>query len=165
MTTHTGQSNTQAAHDDSSYTQQALHTLKHAGLRITKPRKVVIDLLDNSPIPLSAYEIKEKIDSLGEKIDTVSVYRILETLEKHHLIHRLLSSSKVQKCRLSPESFCDKHQADHCHHLLVCNQCHTVSEVHCPGANELVQAVQQAAHFQVSSHAIEFYGVCGSCSG
>ncbi|MBY0449445.1 MAG: transcriptional repressor [Cyanobacteria bacterium] len=159
------QPNKQDTHADFSYTEQALHTLKHAGLRITKPRKVVIDLLDNSPVPLSAYEIKEKIDSLGEKIDTVSVYRIIETLEKHHLIHRLLSSSKVQKCRLSPESSCDKHQSDHCHHLLVCSECHTVSEVHCPGANDLVQAVQQAAHFQITSHAIEFYGVCGSCSG
>ena len=146
------------------YKHYALSVLKNRGFRITKPRQLVVELLDQTTQALSAYEIKEKLDSSGEKVDTVSIYRILECLEDNHLIHRLLSSGKVLRCQLEHESTCHLDQQDHCHHLLICEKCLNIQEVHCPGAEDLVARVEKHASFVVKRHNMEFLGLCGACS-
>lgn len=145
------------------YQQQALETLKQKGFRITRPRRLVIELLDKSIVPLSAYDIKAHLDVLGDKVDTVSVYRILDCLEDNGLIHRVLSSGKVQKCQLRLEDHCKRDQQDHCHHLLICKQCKQVQEVHCPGMETLIQAIESDSGYILQSHHLEFIGLCHSC--
>jgi Fur family zinc uptake transcriptional regulator len=53
------------------------------------PRVQVIRALSDSEVALSAYAIHEKIVAAGGKIDVVSVYRILNTLEEVGLIHHI----------------------------------------------------------------------------
>jgi Fur family transcriptional regulator, ferric uptake regulator len=146
-----------------AYTELALDALKDKGLRITKPRRLVVEMLDRSDKALSAYEIKYLLDEEGEKIDTVSVYRILETLEEHHLIHRVLTTGKVKKCQLEHESDCHLAQEEHCHHLLICQKCDAIEEVHCPGTNSLVKELERMANFRIQSHNMEFLGLCARC--
>jgi Fe2+ or Zn2+ uptake regulation protein len=146
-----------------AYTELAIEVLKDKGFRITKPRRLVLELLDGANVALSAYEIKDKLDRLGEKVDTVSVYRILETLEETHLIHRVLTTGKVKKCQLEREETCHLHQAEHCHHLLICERCEAVEEVHCPGVETLVAALEKLAQFKIHSHNMEFRGLCARC--
>ena len=71
------------------YEQSALRELRSAGLRITMPRVQVIRTLANSKRSLTAYEVHEQIIQTGGKIDVVSVYRILATLEEIGLIHHI----------------------------------------------------------------------------
>jgi len=71
------------------YEEHALTELKNAGYRITMPRVQVIRALSDSEIALSAYAIHEKIVTTGGKIDVVSVYRILSTLQEVGLIHHI----------------------------------------------------------------------------
>jgi Fur family zinc uptake transcriptional regulator len=148
---------------DSSYTKTALTILRHKGFRITRPRKLVVELLDTTSAALSAYEIKEKLDTLGEKVDTVSVYRILECLEANHLIHRVLSTGKVKKCQLAPEDHCEKHQTHHCHHLMICDSCGAIDEVHCPDITEQLDAFVSQSRFRITGHRLEFVGRCEAC--
>ncbi len=147
----------------STYIDFSLKHLTSKGFRITKPRRLVLELLDKTNKPLSAYEIKAKLDAKGSKIDTVSIYRILECLEENHLIHRTLTTGKVSKCQLEHESQCHRHQHDHCHHLLICQQCEAVEEVHCPGTASLVKEVEKSTQFKIQSHSIEFLGLCKTC--
>lgn len=147
----------------SVYTEHALELLKEKGLRITKPRRLVVELLDQTQTALSAYEIKDRLDASGERVDTVSVYRILECLEEHRLIHRVLSTGKVRKCQLDHEDDCQLHQDDHCHHLLICDKCNRIEEVHCPGTEALVKDVEHHSKFTIHRHNIEFFGICESC--
>ncbi|WP_373531917.1 Fur family transcriptional regulator [Vampirovibrio sp.] len=146
-----------------TYTEQAIAILKSKGFRITRPRKLVLDLLDQSNIALSAYEIKDALDVAGEKIDTVSVYRILECLDEQGLIHRVMSSGKVKKCLLEAESDCQLHQKDHCHHLLICQQCNRIEETHCTGISAMVKKLEKQINFQIQSHHLEFMGLCQNC--
>ena len=53
------------------------------------PRVQVIRTLGNSKKSLSAYEVHERIIQAGGKIDVVSVYRILSTLEEIGLIYHI----------------------------------------------------------------------------
>ena len=147
------------------YTEQALEKLKDKGFRITKPRRLVVELLDTANKPLSAYEIKDLLVLQDEKVDTVSVYRILECLEENHLVHRVLATGKVRKCSLEHEEHCHLPQEDHCHHLLICEKCQSTEEVHCPGTAELVDELEKRSNFQIRSHNMEFLGLCAQCRG
>ena len=75
--------------DAKSFEDRSLKELRQAGYRITMPRVQVIRALADSPKALSAYAIHEKIISSGGKIDVVSVYRILNTLQEVGLIHHI----------------------------------------------------------------------------
>lgn len=147
----------------SSYLDHALHVLKHKGYRITQPRKHVLEILNQAKTALSAYEIKDLLDQTGDRVDTVSVYRILECLEENHLIHRLLQTGKVRKCQLEDEDHCERDEDNHCHHLLICRKCNAIEEVHCLSMAQVVAQVQQESRFRVESHHLEFIGLCQKC--
>ena len=145
------------------YSEGALNALKKKGYRITKPRRLVIDLLDQSKVALSAYEIRELLQGQGEEIDQVSVYRILECLEENNLLHRVLMTGKVRKCEIDEDGPCHRDQLDHCHHLLICKNCNAINEVHCVGLTSLAQQVTEEAGFWIEDHRLEFIGLCKQC--
>jgi Fe2+ or Zn2+ uptake regulation protein len=70
----------------SAYELRALDELRASGYRITMPRVQVIRALATADVALSAYAIHERIRLAGGKIDVVSVYRILETLQELRLV-------------------------------------------------------------------------------
>lgn len=146
-----------------SYPDTAMQLLKERGYRQTKQRRVVLETLDVAEIPLSPYEIADRIKQRGEKGDVVSVYRILQALEENDLAHRVLSSGKYRKCHLAPESDCHRHQNQHCHHNLVCSKCGKIEEFHCPGMDLVEQLLSAQSAFQIESHALEFNGICPTC--
>ena len=146
------------------YAEDALRILKSRGYRITQPRRKVLELLSKTETALSPYEIKDLLDTAGEKVDTVSIYRILECLEENHLIHRILTSGKVHKCNLEDEEDCHLEQEDHCHHNLICRSCGAIEEVHCPGLSPLEKDLAQQAGFTIEAHHLEFSGLCRKCS-
>lgn len=145
------------------YVAEALRILKSRGYRITQPRRKVLELLSRAETALSPYEIKDLLDEAGERVDTVSIYRILECLEENHLIHRVLTSGKVHKCDLENEDHCDLDQADHCHHNLICRKCGGIEEVHCPGLAVLEAKLAKQAGFTIEAHHLEFSGLCRKC--
>ncbi|MDX2066437.1 MAG: transcriptional repressor [Fimbriimonadaceae bacterium] len=75
-----------AAVPPSAYEIRALDELRASGYRITMPRVQVIRALATAEVALSAYAIHERIRRTGGKIDVVSVYRILETLQELRLV-------------------------------------------------------------------------------
>lgn len=156
---------TATSHD--SYTDHALAILREKGLRITQARKHVVALLAETPTPVSAYEIRDALQAAGEKVDVVSVYRILDCLEEQQLIHRLVGqptgSAKVIRCRLDHEDHCHREQPDHCHHLLVCEACGTIDEIHCVGLSPVMKDIQQQTGFKTRRHTMELAGRCARC--
>lgn len=65
------------------------------------PRVQVIRALADTKKALSAYAIHEKIISGGGKIDVVSVYRILSTLQEVGLIHHIGVVDGYFPCRMT----------------------------------------------------------------
>jgi Fe2+ or Zn2+ uptake regulation protein len=87
--------------DARAYEEHALKELRAAGYRITMPRVQVIRALGDTKKALSAYAIHEKIISGGGKIDVVSVYRILTTLQEVGLIHHIGVVDGYFPCRMA----------------------------------------------------------------
>lgn len=156
-----------AHHHATDYTTHALAQLKTSGLRITNPRRLVVSALSETNQPLSAYQLRDQLMASGEKADVVTVYRILDCLEANGLIHRLTgagpNSGKVIRCQLGDESSCTHHGHHHCHHVLVCQTCQRVEEVHCQGLEDVVKQVAQDSGFAIQHHTLEFTGLCPQC--
>lgn len=83
-----------------NYEEHSLKELRNAGYRITMPRVQVIRALADTTRALSAYAIHEKIIGGGGKIDVVSVYRILSTLQEVGLIHHIGIVDGYFPCRV-----------------------------------------------------------------
>ncbi len=136
----------------------AENILTSTGYKITQPRKVLIDLLSEADRPLRPVEICE----LGQKhdLDRVSVYRVLEVLEKVGLIHAVGDLGYI---------FCSNinhfDQVKDQHLFLVCESCDSVEETLLP---EKIQKTLESyifgeARFKISG-AAQISGCCSKCS-
>jgi Fe2+ or Zn2+ uptake regulation protein len=138
-----------------SYTESALARLRELGYRITRVRKLVLDALERTERPLSPYALHTLLAERGEPVDTVSIYRIFETLEGAGLVHRVAFSGGYLPCRLEDRSGC--------HHHLICRECGRVEEVDCPGMAAVERGAAANSHFRIERHLVEFVGLCPAC--
>jgi len=144
--------NTNPLDESKAYEEHALKELRNAGYRITMPRVQVIRALADTKKALSAYAIHEKIIGGGGKIDVVSVYRILSTLQEVGLIHHIGVVDGYFPCRM-----------ENCHgkrsEVMVCDETGDVMELSLPQA--VVDAIEVQAKengFETSTIKVEITG-------
>ncbi|HHT20620.1 MAG TPA: transcriptional repressor [Tissierellia bacterium] len=125
--------------------------LTQHGYKLTKPRQLIIDVLqDNHDRLLSVESLYEALD---RAIDLSTVYRNLEVLDACGLIYRVQSGDKSLF-----KLIC---QTDH-HHHLICLQCGSTQVIdYCP-LPELGQIARQH-DFEVAAHTLEVFGYCRDC--
>jgi Fur family transcriptional regulator, ferric uptake regulator len=129
--------------------------LKEAGYRLTRPRRSVAQVLLSTPTPLSIEEIHSYLGSRA--INRVSIYRTIQLLCDLGVVRRLQFHEDFARYELA-DTF-----GSH-HHHFVCNLCGRVEDIDtCPlAATE--QAISRRTHSRITSHSLEFYGVCGACT-
>jgi Fe2+ or Zn2+ uptake regulation protein len=140
------------AEDAKAYEEHSLRELRAAGYRITMPRVQVIRALADTNKALSAYAIHEKIISGGGKIDVVSVYRILSTLQEVGLIHHIGVVDGYFPCRMEN---CDGKRSE----VLVCEDSGDVMELALPA--EVIEAIERQTRehgFEPSTVKVEITG-------
>lgn len=87
------------------------------------PKELALKLLKQHKLPLSAYDILEKLRPAGVRGAPV-VYRALEALIKDGRVHRIEALNAYLACNCS---------SDHAHAIsvvTVCSHCKTVEELH-----------------------------------
>lgn len=140
-----------------AYEEHALRELRTAGYRITMPRVQVIRALADTNTALSAYAIHEKIINTAGKIDVVSVYRILATLQEVGLIHHIGVVDGYFPCRL-PGSHGKRSE------VVICEPNLQVIEIELPSA--IVDAIQdQAKRFGFTPTSIKVEVTSSTCPG
>ena len=135
------------------YEEHSLKELRNAGYRITMPRVQVIRALADTTQALSAYAIHEKIISGGGKIDVVSVYRILSTLQEVGLIHHIGVVDGYFPCRLTE---CTGRRTE----VLVDEQSGDVTELVIPAT--VIEAIEKQVAdlgFEASTIKVEITGL------
>lgn len=128
--------------------------LKQSGASLTKPRKIVFDLLANQ----EAQTLQVLISRAKKTVDRATIYRTIELFEKLGIVNRLNVGWKY-KVELS-DVFSDHH------HHMHCNKCGAIITL--PGNTMLETMISTLASkggFSPSSHQLEVYGLCPSCSG
>lgn len=101
-----------------TYSDRAREILKSHGLKKTKSRTSIINILAKSDTAISYLDIVKLSKKI--KLDEVTVYRFLQELEKYHLVKKISSLRGYMRC--------DGGTHTHNHYFLVCNDCQKITE-------------------------------------
>tara|TARA_B100001057_G_scaffold498131_1_gene604230 strand:- start:588 stop:1019 length:432 start_codon:yes stop_codon:yes gene_type:complete len=130
----------------------AIDSLKKERLRITEPRKALLQLLDGAPKPLSAEELH---DALGaEEFDLVTIYRNLDAFENAGIVNRIPTESGKSLYELNAEQ--------HHYHHIICRKCHRTEKLDTCEIEKLEKLASDLGYSEVT-HVLELYGVCETC--
>jgi Fe2+ or Zn2+ uptake regulation protein len=124
--------------------------LKEKGIRVTSSRTQLIEILSHTQEPITVKEILEKITGA----DRATVYRELSFLKKENIIREVSFGEGKSRFEI---------QGDDCHHHLVCEKCGSVQEVKL-NESAILKQIPKSAHFKLTRHAIEFFGLCAGCN-
>ena len=129
--------------------------LRQKALKITGPRRAILDALHRQNHPLSS---KELFQTLGKgDCDLATIYRSLHLLESVGLVQRFDFGDGIARYEMVAAGH-DEH-----HHHLVCVQCSAVVEIEDCFPRELEEEIARRNGFQRVTHRLEFFGVCPQC--
>jgi Fur family zinc uptake transcriptional regulator len=125
---------------------------------LTRNQDLVLQTLNEADIPLSAYDILDRLRSEGLRAP-LQVYRALDKLVDAGLAHRLESLNAFVCCANAEKPARTRGVAA----FAICNKCRRVDEF----ADEIVEArlaAWAAAHdFDLTQTTIELRGTCTDC--
>jgi Fur family transcriptional regulator, ferric uptake regulator len=128
--------------------------ISDAGLRPTKARLAVLEAIASADSALSHTEIVERL-STQKEFDRVTIYRVLDWLTEHHLVHKITGENRAWKFQFS------QHTTAHQHAHLQCASCGKVICIH-----EIEPHFSQSVlnKYQVESIDIHLKGICPDCA-
>lgn len=142
-----------------TFIQFAQDILKRNNYKLTGPRILVLEILNAAEKPMNAYDIAAVAKGSNGKVDTSTVYRMLEVFKNLGLVHFVREVQGYVRCQ---DFSC--HQLTHCHHQFVCRNCSVVKEVHFADQDFLDALKKQFKQFSVEAHYLELAGLCDTCS-
>lgn len=144
----------------SNVVQTAKALCSASGVRFTEKRQKVLEVLVDSPTPLSAYELVEQYQQKhGEEIQVMTVYRILEFLNEEHFVHRLNQNNKYVAC--TRVRCCQEHGISQ---FMICTLCDKVKEVSLPaGVLEALTKGVNETGFTLEAPHLEVACICDEC--
>ncbi|MDP3559316.1 MAG: ferric iron uptake transcriptional regulator [Legionellaceae bacterium] len=129
--------------------------LKAVGLKITGPRRKILQILATSPDHhLRAETVYQKLLHMGEDIGLATVYRVLTQFEAAGLVRRHYFEEDYSVYEMN-------RYAHHDH--MVCVSCGRVDEFCDPTIEARQQLVAAQAEFLMTDHTLVLYGVCKPC--
>ena len=130
-----------------------LERLRQCGLRMTRNRESLVEVLIDSDHPLSADEIRKAAGFAST--DLVTVYRNLEAFQSAGLLQRIPLENGSQLFELTDLN-------DHYHHL-ICRECHKTERLEVCLGEKLSKKAKTLGYTQIA-HVLEVYGICGECA-
>lgn len=121
-------------------------------------RRALVELLEAQRCALSAVEIEDALRAGDRPVGRASIYRILDELERLHLVQRVQVGQAM--ARYEPVREGDGH-----HHHLVCDSCGTVMPFSDPDLERAIQGLSDRVPMRVDEHEIVLHGSCRDCDG
>jgi Fe2+ or Zn2+ uptake regulation protein len=131
--------------------------LRSRGIRLTKQRRVVVQVMETAARHMDAGEILDVAQQIDSNITRVTVYRTLELLKKLGLIDEL----DLLHLR-GHRHFYESHgPRDHIH--VACIHCGKVREFESDLYEELKQQISRDCGIEISISRTEVGGICTDC--
>ncbi len=130
-------------------------TCRQGGLRLTTIRRRVLEIVAASHAAIGAYDIIERLAEGGRPPAPMTVYRALDFLIRHRLVHRLASLNAYVACRCPT--------AEHGVQFLICRQCGTIGEISDARVDRAIGEAASASGFAVVAPVVELAGLCRGC--
>ncbi len=131
-----------------------------AGAQLTPLRRLVLRLVLEAGQPVGAYALLERLKGERGGATTAApptVYRALDFLLEHGLVHRLERLNAFLPCVAAHEGH------SHPHQFLICRSCGRTAEV---GDHAVARAMEAAAArlgFRLERATVEAEGLCAAC--
>lgn len=125
------------------------------GLRLTELRHRVLELIWANHQPVGAYHLLELLNGEGRKAAPPTVYRSLDFLLEHGLVHRISSLNAFVGCS-HPGS---NHEAQ----FFICEACGQAAEINASQIESAIERDAERIGFTVEKRTIEVAGVCARC--
>jgi Fur family transcriptional regulator, ferric uptake regulator len=131
--------------------------LNNRGIRLTRQRRVLLQVMEKAQRHLDAGEILERAQKIDSNITRVTVYRTIDLLKRHGLIDEL----DLLHLR-GDRHFYESHgPRDHIH--VACLRCGKVREVESQLYEELKKQISRDCGIEISVSRTEIGGVCSDC--
>lgn len=126
--------------------------------QLTPKQRLVMDALNASPAPLSAYTLLDHLRDQGFRAP-LQVYRALEKLVELGMVHRLESLNAFMACQ---HQSCEAENGDSVL-FAICGTCKSVEELTSLRLEQTIQELAGVAGFTLKSSVIELRGTCNQC--
>ena len=127
-----------------------------ANLKLTPVRQDVLDIIREANTPIAAYKILEKLQQGAKAPQTV--YRALDYLMEHGLVHKLESLNAYVACQ---------QESPTCHHsaaFIICRCCQHVHEIQdLSQLQTVLDSYGQSVGFSDLHTMLEIGGLCDNC--
>lgn len=131
---------------------EARQRIRHAGMRITKPRLAIIATLHRHEGPVSCEHIHQEVGA--GVCDLVTVYRCLAAFEGLGLVRRSYLHNGTCLYELTLTTLR--------HYHIVCKACGVAERVEYFPVEGAERLLTERGYAQVS-HVVEFFGICPKC--
>src|SRR5580698_2790307 len=139
---------------------------EHRGARLTELRRHILGMILDAASPTGAYDLLDKLRQTRRGAAPPTVYRTLDFLLEHGLIHRVERLSAFVGC-VAGCTADGEEEASHAHthaaQFLICRQCGKVIEMQDHEVSAVLARAAQAAGFSISGATIEAEGLCSTC--
>src|SRR5882672_3450191 len=129
-----------------------LDTLRARGLRLTRPRRLILDVVRATDVHPTAAAVYRDVRRRLPRVSLATVYRNLRMLAAEGLLSERAHAAGMRF---------DGNTAPHDH--FTCVACGRVYDVPAPGAEGGSARVASPPGFEVLSRRIELSGRCGAC--
>jgi Fur family zinc uptake transcriptional regulator len=138
------------------------------GAKLTDLRRQVLALILESPVPLGAYALLDRLKPAHAGAAPPTVYRALEFLTEHRLVHRIERLNAFIGCRVGCSDECTAHGHEghghaHAAQFLICGGCGRVEEIEDAAVGAALAAAARRAGFEPAHATVEIEGTCASC--
>ena len=132
---------------------EAADRLRQAGMRVTVPRRTVLDVLAEHPHSTASVIEQHTRERIGH-VSTQAIYDVLSACVGAGLVRRIepAGSAALYETRTGDN-----------HHHLVCRSCGDVRDVDCVVGDQPCLAPESAVGFEVTEAEVVFWGRCPRC--
>lgn len=129
---------------------------RRRGARLTPLRRRVLELVWQSHQPALAYDLLDVLREERTGAAPPTVYRTLDFLLEHGLVHRIESLNAFVGCSM-PEH-------EHSGQFFICDRCSTVAELDDPDIHALIGSRARASGYEPAHQTVEVHGRCTACN-
>ena len=128
---------------------------KKEGYRMTRVRESLLDLFLTVKAPLSIEEAQARLKRRKIPANTSTVYREMDFLQNEGALKEVLLEDGKRRFEWA--------LGEH-HHHLYCQNCESIEDIEMDNElQELERSIQKKKNFKISSHTLEFSGLCSKC--
>ena len=128
--------------------------LNDVALRATPARLALMKLLEGSDSPIDVQTMIEYLEKKDIQTDPATVFRIVNMFTEKGLTKQI--QLQEGKFRYELASLAD-------HHHLVCTRCGNIQDMSDCNIDVLESHIEKKKNFKVTSHSLEFFGICVDC--